>query len=230
MNKATTNAIDFHTEIATEFDQRYAVSKAFSERFAVWTRLFERYISPTDNVLDIGCGSGIFSHYLARKGCSVTGIDGSPEMIRLATQKQPLTTARFEVQALPLTNTTGYAGQDVVIASSLFEYIANMPALLQQVRLVLKTNGLFIVSMPNQTSFYRHLERFMFRLTGFPRYFSYIHNVSTVTNFNQQLGALGFDLVETEYFAGHDPVSRVLKFALPKKYVNNLFVGVYRKR
>lgn len=224
------NAIDFHNEIATEFDKRYTSSVAFSERFAVWTSLFERYISSSDRVLDMGCGSGIFSHYLASKGCLVTGIDGSPAMIRLCRQKLPAASVHFEVQALPLVNTTDYGGQDVLIASSVFEYIPDLPVLLQQVKSLLKTNGLFMVSMPNQSSFYRHIERLMFRLTGFPRYFAYIHNVSTVTNFNQQLGALGFEPVEVVYFSGYDPLSRVLKLVLPRKYVNNLFVGVYRKQ
>ena len=62
------NAIDFHNDRALEFDSRYALSKAFQERFHVWTGLFDRYVTPTDQVLDLGCGSGVFSHYLAEKG------------------------------------------------------------------------------------------------------------------------------------------------------------------
>ena len=38
-------------------------------------------------VLDAGCGGGFYSLWMAEKGANVTGIDGSKEMIRIATKK-----------------------------------------------------------------------------------------------------------------------------------------------
>jgi cyclopropane fatty-acyl-phospholipid synthase-like methyltransferase len=42
------------------------------------------------HVLDIGCGSGEpIAHYLVEQGCSVTGVDSSPEMIAMFSANLP---------------------------------------------------------------------------------------------------------------------------------------------
>ena len=224
------NAIDFHSNIASEFAEKYNSSRAFRERFQVWTDLLDRYVSPTDEVMDLGCGSGIFSPYLADKGCVVTGIDGSAAMIRLCEQRNPLASVRYIVQALPLTDLTAYQPQDVVLMSSLLEYIDDRMEMLKQARHLLKPNGLLLVSIPNRTSLYRQIERMLFRLTGRPAYIAHVRHMTTETSFNRQLEKLGFDTLETIYYAGQDPVSTLLKPFLAGRYVNNLLVGVYRKR
>lgn len=224
------NAVEFHDTIAVQFARRYESSGAFRERFRVWTDLLDRFVKPSDQVMDLGCGSGVFSHYLAKRGCTVTAIDGSLEMIKLGKLKKVSATVCYTVQALPFNDLTNYAPQDVIIASSLFEYMDDLPLLLQQVNALLPSNGLLIASMPNRLSLYRRTERLVFALTGRPRYFAYVRNVSTGSAFSQTLNALGFQGLETVYFAGRDPISSVAKRFLPERYVNNLFVGVYRKR
>lgn len=223
------NAIDFHNDRAQEFDSRYALSKAFQERFQVWTGLFERYITATDQVIDLGCGSGVFSNYLAQKGCVVTGIDGSEAMIALCKRRRTSATAQFAVGILPLTTLTPFPVQDVVVMSSILEYLSDMPGMLEQARLLLKPNGLLLISIPNKRSLYRKLERQLFRLLARPAYYQYIRNMATEITFNRQLTEAGFTPVETSYFAGQDPISRALKPFLTAPYVNNLLVGVFRK-
>ena len=224
------SAIDFHGEIAEQFDRRYESSIAFLERFNVWTNLLDQYVNPVDRVLDLGCGSGIFSNYLAEKGCIVTGIDGSEAMIALCNQKKTGVNVHYVVQSLPLSYPANYVPQDVVIMSSLLEYIPDMEQMLQQVRDLLKPNGLLIISIPNQLSLYRRVERRLFRLTGWPAYFAYIRHSSTEAIFSRHLSELGFDRIEATFFSSHDPISRLLKPFLTRQYVNNLFVGVYRKK
>lgn len=226
---SSTSAIDFHGEIAAQFDRRYESSVAFIERFHVWTNLLDQYVSPIDSVLDLGCGSGIFSNYLAEKGCIVTGVDGSEAMIALCNQKKTVVNTRYVVQSLPLPDPAKYAPQDVVLMSSLLEYIDNMELMLQQVRNLLKPNGLLIVSIPNQLSLYRRVERRLFRLTGWPAYFAHIRHSSTEPAFSRHLSEIGFNRIKTTFFSSHDPISTLLKPFLARQYVNNLFVGVYRK-
>jgi len=45
------------------------------------------YLKPTDNVLDLGCGTGTDSIYLAKKGFQVVGIDISPSAVKKAETK-----------------------------------------------------------------------------------------------------------------------------------------------
>ncbi|MVM29259.1 methyltransferase domain-containing protein [Spirosoma sp. HMF4905] len=224
------NAIDFHTTIAAEFSRKYESSKAFQERFRVWTGLFDRYLKLTDHVIDLGCGPGIFSNYLADKGCIVTGIDGSVAMIALCQQNSTSANVQYIVQSLPLTNLAYYTPQDIVLMSSVLEYVDDMTRMLEQARSLLRLNGLLIVSIPNQMSVFRVIERVAFGLMKRPRYFAHIRHMSTKVMFDQQLTKLGFDPLETVYFSNNDPISSVLKPFLAEEYVNNLLVGVYQKR
>ena len=53
------------------------------QRHCAW--IYEKLLSSkTGNVLDLGCGPGLYASRLANKGCSVTGIDFSPASIRYA--------------------------------------------------------------------------------------------------------------------------------------------------
>ncbi|WP_420151638.1 class I SAM-dependent methyltransferase [Spirosoma sp.] len=224
------NAIDFHDSIAAQFDRKYELSAAFQERFQVWINLFGQYVAQTDRVLDFGCGSGIFSNYLARKGCQVIGLDGSAAMITLANQKRKSANVHYVLQALPLIDLAAYKLQNVIIMSSLLEYVNSMEQLLQQTHTLLKPNGHLIVSIPNSVSIYRRLERILFWLTGLPVYVGHVRNRSTEEAFGKTLTDVGFEVLETIYFSGHDPISRMLKPFLPQRYVNNLFVVVCRKK
>lgn len=227
---SSNQAVDFHDNIAAEFDQKYESSAAFRERFNVWTNLFRRYIVQTDTVIDLGCGSGIFSNYLAAKGCQVIGIDGSTAMIDLCNRKKTSVNVRYVKQSLPLIDSTSYSHQDIVLMSSLLEYIADTDQIIQQVNSLLRPGGLFIVSIPNESSIYRWTERILFRLIKLPRYVAHLRSRSTERRFREQLTARGFDVLERVYFSNHDPISRSLKPFLPEQFVNNLFVVVCRKR
>ncbi len=67
-------------------------------------------------VLDLGCGTGALCSVLAEQGLSVTGLDGSPKMIRLAKRLNQGNTAAFKVgNALSLDTTE--LSYDIVVAS-----------------------------------------------------------------------------------------------------------------
>jgi SAM-dependent methyltransferase len=53
------------------------------QRLAVWRQAASRF-RPGDRILDLGCGTGEDAAYLGAAGMSVTAIDISPEMVRIA--------------------------------------------------------------------------------------------------------------------------------------------------
>jgi len=72
---------------AASYDRQWTHAPAGQfQRQAVWNVL-ETLVRPGDAVLDLGCGTGEDALYLNRRGARVTGIDASPEMVRIARTK-----------------------------------------------------------------------------------------------------------------------------------------------
>jgi ubiquinone/menaquinone biosynthesis C-methylase UbiE len=44
-------------------------------------------LNPKDNLVEVGCGGGAFLHEGLKSGCQASAIDHSPDMVRLATEK-----------------------------------------------------------------------------------------------------------------------------------------------
>lgn len=225
------NAIDFHSETAVEFDEKYVKSAQFQQRYEVWKTLFEKYIKPEMNVLDAGCGSGIFSIYLALKKCIVVGVDGSEKMIELCEKYSRAKNLEilFLQTILPFENVDNFSKQDVILCSSVLEYIADYEKVIQQFRDLLNPKGILIISMPNKESWYRKIEKYIFKFTGKPAYYQYIQSILTENDFSKRLSNYGFELQELNYYPNTTIFSRLLKMVgVNEKNTNNMFVGVYK--
>jgi len=98
-------------------------------------------------VLDLGCGSGVFSHLLSRHGLSVTGVDISPRLIDLGARLYP--EVKFlvgDAEALPFEN-----GQfDCVFLGGLIHHFADPSALAGEVARQLRDGGTFFAFDPNR--------------------------------------------------------------------------------
>lgn len=76
------------------------------------------------NVLDLGCGSGWLSIYLARLGFSVTGIDIAEQAINLARAWAEQENLKITFEAGDITNMNYVEGTfDAVVANSIFEHL-----------------------------------------------------------------------------------------------------------
>lgn len=225
------NAIDFHSETAVEFDGKYVQSPQFQERYQVWTTLFERYIKSGMTVLDAGCGSGIFSIYLALEKCIVVGVDGSGKMIELCNHYQRISDLKISfIQAvLPLENIENFGKKDAILCSSVLEYIADYEAVINQFKKLLNPKGILIISMPNKDSWYRKIEKYIFKITQKPPYYQYIQHILTEKDFSKQLKYYGFELQEFTYYPNTTIFSKLLKMlGVNEKNTNTMFVGVYK--
>ncbi len=66
----------FYDAIATEYDSRFQNTVALIENALICAKL------PTQNVCDLGCGTGLYLEYCSPDG--YVGLDVSKEMIRVA--------------------------------------------------------------------------------------------------------------------------------------------------
>lgn len=97
-------------------------------------------------VIDVGCGTGRHALALAAAGASVTGLDGSPGMLRRAKGKrsdEPLQLLECDIQrGLPLCD----GSFDRAVCSLVLEHVPDLRGLLAELRRVLRPQGWAVVS------------------------------------------------------------------------------------
>lgn len=165
----------FHENIARNWRAGYA-SGSFKHRLELFNAILDRSVTVGQLWLDLGCGSGVLTSELVRRGARVVAVDGSPSMLEAArlaldtTAGELITFRQGDVQDLSWSEPCTFDG---VLCSSVVEYVDDQDVLIEQVGRVLKVNGLLIISMPPAKSLVRtaqKLLRLLFKLIGKDRY------------------------------------------------------------
>lgn len=117
-------------------------------------------------VLDVASGAGYGSQMLARSAASVDGLDYSQDAVDYAKDHFPLDNLRYKLgdaQNMPYSD-----GEfDVVVSLETIEHIPDPESFVREVKRVLKPEGVFIVSTPNDDEFMDgnefHVHEFQFK-------------------------------------------------------------------
>ncbi len=130
---------------------------AYSEHAALRGRIkFERVLDllPAGGggrALDIGCGAGVYSSILKKRGFEVYSTDVSSEMINVARKRLVGTAISFSISNvyhLQFKNETF----DMITCCGLFQYLVNPRRVLSEITRVLKKEGILLVTTPNSRS------------------------------------------------------------------------------
>jgi ubiquinone/menaquinone biosynthesis C-methylase UbiE len=129
-------------------------SKLWGMRAADWTEVQEgtvrpvydevvaTLVKPGAQVLDVGCGAGLFCELAAKRGASVAGFDATPELLSIARRRAPAGDFREgEMESLPF----GDAAFDVVTGFNAFQYAADPVKALGEARRVVRHDGRIVV-------------------------------------------------------------------------------------
>jgi 2-polyprenyl-6-hydroxyphenyl methylase/3-demethylubiquinone-9 3-methyltransferase len=99
-------------------------------------------VGPGAQLLDVGCGAGFSSNYLAREGFQVTGIDTSQDSLAVARQHDATGRVRYEscdALALPFAD-----GQfDAVCSMDFLEHVDAPERVVAETARVLRPGGVF---------------------------------------------------------------------------------------
>jgi 2-polyprenyl-3-methyl-5-hydroxy-6-metoxy-1,4-benzoquinol methylase len=226
------DAVTWHSAIACDFDAKYARSSAFKERLAVWSGLIERFADSHASVLDAGCGSGVFSILAAGRAHSVLGFDASPQMVALAERRRQndgCTNATFRVAALEDGAVIAGRRFELILCSSVLEYVEDFWRSFDWLAAALKPNGVLAFSMPNGVSLYRKAERIAFRLTERPAYYAHVRHVMSLRQVSDGLAARTFEVAATQYYAATPGLSAIVRPIGRPDLADNLFVVACRR-
>ncbi|GAM13399.1 class I SAM-dependent methyltransferase [Mesobacillus selenatarsenatis] len=95
--------------------------------------------------LDLGCGTGIYTIWLARMGLNVTGVDISSNMLEIAKEKTIASSLNIDyvqsdIQKLPFDEETF----DLIVANIVLEFVKDPEAVVNEAIRVLKKGGRFV--------------------------------------------------------------------------------------
>ena len=160
---------------AARWRDNYRSGGPMRSRFGLFITALEQAAPRPAEVLDFGCGTGDLSLMLRDEGWRVVGCDASPAMLEQARRAAP---------TLPwsLLDATGdrplpfAAGRfDAVIASSVFEYLADPAQALRRLGAVLRPGGALLMTVPDPRCAVRRREAFWQALARSPLAYPVLH-------------------------------------------------------
>lgn len=123
------------------------------------------YLSETDRVLEMGCGTGSTALLLAENVAGITGTDISDEMVRIASEKasaQDVSDVTFTV-ASAVDSAREAAQYDVVMGFNIFHLTDDLEKVLDTLSREMKPGSLLITKTPCLGEPSIGLKRFLFR-------------------------------------------------------------------
>jgi ubiquinone/menaquinone biosynthesis C-methylase UbiE len=161
------------------------------------------------SVLEIGTGTGIISFSICTKVSTIVATDISNDMINIASQKQKksnVTNIDFQVQD-SYNLTFPDKSFDIVIASNILHLLYNPDKPINEVKRVLKDNGIFIA--PTFCVGENMKSKIISTIAGFVSGFKIINKWS-ITDYNNMLIKSGFKIYKTERIDGRFPLSYIV--------------------
>lgn len=97
------------------------------------------------DVLEIGCGTGKNTEWLAPRARSVLALDGSEKMLERARERPGVQRVRFLQHDLRQPWPTGEAAHDLVTCNLVLEHLEDLAFVFSEVRRVLRPGGCFFL-------------------------------------------------------------------------------------
>lgn len=207
--------------------------QASARKFENQANILKKYLTLKNaNVLDIGCGGGLFLSLVKQEGAGVIGIELSDSRAHYAKTKHDL-----EIYKIPIESEfwqKGYANHfDAVTLWDVIEHVNFPYQTLQSAVNVLKEGGLLLIDTPCRDSFYHQFGEFTYRLSGgrFPTFLNAMYSshlfghkqIFATTEMRELFESIGLEVVDLHKF--HE-LSFPYDFYLRKLFKSEIIVKI----
>jgi SAM-dependent methyltransferase len=218
-------AVETHSEQSELFAARYRAiaDDPFRDCFVysrrrlnLWLDKFLPARGDGLQMLDLGCGTGYHLARYRERGFTLTGMDGSEDMLRQARLLNPEVEFRVgDVEKIPFAD----ASFDLVMSIEVLRYLPHLGPCLNEIHRVLKPGGTALVTAapPLQANLYPPVNRLaaMARQGNLTHLKQFFHSPARLV---REFRAAGFNAVETHGVYGGPWIwlERTIPSALPR--------------
>jgi ubiquinone/menaquinone biosynthesis C-methylase UbiE len=148
-DRQTLSTRHFFDRQAASWSSEYRSGGHMADRTMRFLDAVSRHCREPGRVLDFGCGSGEIAASLADAGWQVAACDLSATMIETARDKWPGRAIEWVALSPAATLPFPDAGFDLVVCSSVLEYVDDLPGRLAEMARVLRPDGWCCVTVPD---------------------------------------------------------------------------------
>jgi 2-polyprenyl-3-methyl-5-hydroxy-6-metoxy-1,4-benzoquinol methylase len=157
---------DFWDRESKAWGEKYGRRSSYYYRCKTFHEFFLATNLERASILDYGCGSGDITFPMLQAGHRVTGIDIARGMVTKATERAAqagftATASYHHVDDIAL-SAIPHGTFDVVVCSSVLEYVDDDQSLLKMLRELLREGGFLLVSVPDRRSLYCRLDKWLY--------------------------------------------------------------------
>ena len=157
---------------------------------------------PFESILEIGCGTGKNTGFLAQIGTRVDALDFSEGMTAKAQKKVQAVNVRFQMADLTKRWPCADSAYDLIVCCLVLEHIADLGHILTEAARTLKTGGKFFINELHPFKQYMGTKARFERGTEVVEVDAFVHNISDFTN---AAAENGFGVIKlSEHWHSHD--------------------------
>ncbi|MCO6437096.1 MAG: methyltransferase domain-containing protein [Phycisphaerae bacterium] len=193
----------YYDEFAGVYDTKHGVSgagQAYNFR-TYYEPFLTRHVPAGSRVLELGCGTGVYTRWLTDRGCTVTAMDISPAMIEQARKRSPDATYVVGDCERPLEHLPEEDRRDafdIILGINTFSYYPNKESALKGYYNLLKPGGRIVfIDMNGTCPLYR-----IMKWTGkneMPQWYPHIRQ-SNDRRLRELAGAAGLRIAGLTHF------------------------------
>lgn len=173
--KIENDQTEYFDRLAPSWDDCYAQSRMFQERYRVFQNAVKQYASTRHRALDFGCGSGVLTKILEELFASVVATDLSPNMLDHTRQKYK-DSPNVDVVSI---GDVPEGDFDFLICSSVIEYVDDPNEFVGQLSGYLRPGGTMAVTFSNKNGLMQMYNRYIAALFRSDSYTKYQKNSHT---------------------------------------------------